>query len=90
MFFTMQEVVEKLSKTEEQIQELIQEGKLREFRDGTKLLFKVSEVEALAADLPRANDGEPDKNDWIETCDEQEQIYPLVIETIEYVESLME
>ncbi len=59
MFFTMQEVVDKLSKSQEQIQQLIQEGKLREFRDGTKLLFKVSEVESLGAQLPRANDGEP-------------------------------
>lgn len=59
MFFTMQEVVEKLSKTEEQVHDLIQEGKLREFRDGTKLLFKVSEVESLGAQLPRANDREP-------------------------------
>jgi len=37
-----------------------------------------------------ANSGVPDKNDWIETCEQQEQIYPLVLETIEYVESLME
>ena len=37
-----------------------------------------------------ANSGEPDTNDWIETCEEQSQIYPLVIETIEYVRSLME
>ncbi|MBW8015307.1 MAG: helix-turn-helix domain-containing protein [Planctomycetes bacterium] len=59
MFFTMQEVADKLSKSEEQIHELIQEGKLREFRDGTKLLFKVSEVESLASQLPIIADGEP-------------------------------
>jgi hypothetical protein len=34
--------------------------------------------------------GEPDKNDWIITCEGQKQIYPLIIETIEYVKSLME
>ena len=59
MFFTMQEVADKLSKSEEQIHVLIQEGKLREFRDGTKLLFKVSEVESLACQLPSAASGEP-------------------------------
>ena len=59
MFFTMQEVADKLSKSEEQIHVLIQEGKLREFRDGTKLLFKVSEVESLASQLPSAANGEP-------------------------------
>lgn len=59
MFYTVQEVAEKLSKSEEQIHELIQEGKLREFRDGTKLLFKVSEVESLASQPPSAASGEP-------------------------------
>jgi hypothetical protein len=34
--------------------------------------------------------GEPDKNDWIITCEEQSEIYPLIIETIEHVKSLME
>jgi hypothetical protein len=34
--------------------------------------------------------GEPDKNDWIIDCEEQREIYPLVIETIEDVRSLME
>jgi len=34
--------------------------------------------------------GEPDKNDWIATCEEQSEIYPLVIETIEHVKGLME
>ena len=37
-----------------------------------------------------ADANEPDKNDWIKTCEEQGQIYPLIMETIEYVESLME
>ena len=33
--------------------------------------------------------GEPDKNDWIITCEEQSKVYPLVIETIEYVRNLI-
>jgi hypothetical protein len=37
-----------------------------------------------------ANSGEPDKNDWIETCQQQGQIYPLIMETIEYIETLLE
>ncbi len=37
-----------------------------------------------------ADANEPDKNDWIRTCEEQEKIYPLVTESIEYVRSLME
>ena len=37
-----------------------------------------------------ATKGQPDKNDWITTCDQQEKIYPLIIETVEYVETLIE
>ncbi len=56
MFFTLQEVVEKLGKSEAQVQEFIKDGKLREFRDGAKLLFKVSEVEELAANVDELAD----------------------------------
>jgi len=47
MFYSLQEAAEKLNLTEEQLKEFVQEGKLREFRDGPNLLFKVDEVEAL-------------------------------------------
>ncbi len=50
LFYSLQDAIAKLNKTENQIKELIKQGKLREFRDGSNLLFKVSEVEALAAD----------------------------------------
>ena len=48
MFYTIQEVAAKLGKNEDQIKQLVQEGKLREFRDGAKVLFKINEVDALA------------------------------------------
>ena len=47
MFYKLQEVAEKLGKSEDEVRELVKEGKLREFRDGASLLFKVEEVEAL-------------------------------------------
>jgi len=47
MFYSLEEAVEKLNMTEEQLKELVGEGKLREFRDGSNVLFKVDEVEAL-------------------------------------------
>ncbi len=50
MFYSLQEVAAKLSKTEAEVQELIKQGRLREFRDGSNLLFKVDEVEALLSD----------------------------------------
>ena len=37
-----------------------------------------------------ADANEPDKNDWIKDCEEQRQIYPFIMETIEYVSSLAE
>jgi len=50
MFYSLQEVAEKLNKTEEEVKEIIKDGRLREFRDGPNLLFKVDEVEALMSD----------------------------------------
>ncbi len=50
MFYSLKETCEKLGKTEEQIKELVKQGKLREFRDRTNLLFKVNEIEALIVD----------------------------------------
>jgi len=49
MFYSLQEAAEKLNKTEEEIKQLARDGKLREFRDGPNLLFKVEEVEALVS-----------------------------------------
>jgi len=33
--------------------------------------------------------GEPDRNDWIRDCENQAQLYPLVQEAIEYLESMI-
>ena len=50
-FYSIQEVMEKLGKSEEQIKELVKDGKLREFRDGAKLLYKTKEVDSMVTDL---------------------------------------
>lgn len=50
MFYSLQEAAEKLNKTEDELKELVKEGRLREFRDGSNLLFKVDEVEALMSE----------------------------------------
>jgi len=54
MFYSLQEAAEKLNLTAEQLKELAQEGKLREFRDGPNLLFKIEEVEALIPEFKAA------------------------------------
>jgi excisionase family DNA binding protein len=58
MFYSIQEVATKLGKGEDQIKEMVKEGKLREFRDGAKILFKVNEVDAIAgpASMPFAEE----------------------------------
>ena len=48
IFYSLQEVCEKLGKSENEIKQLVQEGKLREFRDGSNLLFKVEDVDVLS------------------------------------------
>jgi len=42
MFYSLQEAVIKLRKTKEQVEELVRSGRLREFRDGANLLFKIT------------------------------------------------
>ncbi len=50
MFYSLQEAAQKLNMSEDDVQKLVEERKLREFRDGTNVLFKVAEVESLMAD----------------------------------------
>jgi len=50
MFYSLQEAAGKLNKTEDELKQLVTEGKLREFRDGPNVLFKVEEIEALMSD----------------------------------------
>ncbi len=51
MFYSLKEAAAKLNKTEEQIKEIVHQGRLREFRTGgSEVLFKVDEVEALMSD----------------------------------------
>lgn len=62
MFFSLQEAAEKLNMTEEQVVKLVREGRLREFRDGANVLFKVDEVEALMPDTDvTASQAAPDE-----------------------------
>jgi excisionase family DNA binding protein len=56
MFYSQKEAAEKLGVNSEQIKELVEQGKLREFRDGANILFKITEVEALVGkiDIPES------------------------------------
>lgn len=50
MFYTMDETKAALGKSEDEIKLLAREGKLREFRDGPRLMFKADQVETLKSD----------------------------------------
>jgi hypothetical protein len=56
MFYTIDETTQALGKTEEEVKQLTREGKLREFRDGPRLMFKADQVENLKAELGISGD----------------------------------
>ena len=47
-FYSIEEVCEKLGKTQDQVRKLVREGSLREFRDAGKIFFKAEDVDQLA------------------------------------------
>jgi hypothetical protein len=51
MFYTLDETKAALGKNEEDIKQLTREGRLREFRDGPRLMFKADQVEQLKSEL---------------------------------------
>src|ERR1043165_4235603 len=51
MFYTLDETQAALGKNEEEIKQYAREGRLREFRDGPRLMFKADQVEALKNEL---------------------------------------
>src|SRR5438105_3705879 len=57
MFYTLDEAKSALSRNEEEIKQLTREGRLREFRDGPRLMFKADQVEQLKNELGAAAAG---------------------------------
>jgi hypothetical protein len=56
MFYTLEEVCQKLGKNEDEVKEMVRTGQIQEFRDRDKLMFKVEQVDLLAS-------GEEDTSD---------------------------
>ncbi|MHC4565944.1 MAG: hypothetical protein ACYTE3_09315, partial [Planctomycetota bacterium] len=89
MFYSLQEALDKLNMTEEEIKQVVADGRLREFRDGANLLFKVEEVEGL---IPQAGDEaleealepvEPEAEDLEPVALEPEELEPAEPEVLE-------
>ena len=77
MFYSLQEVAEKLNKSEDDVKEIVRQGRLREFRDGPNLLFKVSEVEALLmsdTSIPASQEGGDEASPEVALAPEEEPV----------------
>ena len=57
MFYTMEEAKATLNKSEEEVKQYAREGRLREFRDGPRLMFKADQVEQLKSELTSGGGG---------------------------------
>src|SRR5579864_2156567 len=51
MFYTLEEARNVLGRSEEDIKQYARDGRLREFRDGPRLMFKADQVEQLRSEL---------------------------------------
>src|SRR5205823_9382579 len=63
MFYTLDETKAALGKSEEEIKQYSREGRLREFRDGPRLMFKADQVESLKAEMGGGGGGSRDQVD---------------------------
>lgn len=57
-FYSMEEVCEKLGKSQDEIKELVRDGTLREFRDAGKIFFKAEDVDKLSGEGASGDSGE--------------------------------
>src|SRR5712671_6388387 len=51
MFYTLEETKAALGKSEDEVRQFAREGRLREFRDGPRLMFKADQGDQLKADM---------------------------------------
>ena len=56
MFYTLDEAKNVLGRSEDEIKQYARDGRLREFRDGPRLMFKADQVEQLRSELSTGGD----------------------------------
>jgi len=56
MFYTLEEVCEKLGKSEDEVREMASSGQLQEFRDRDRLMFKVEQIDLLTGGDDESDD----------------------------------
>ncbi len=57
MFYTTDEAAQKLGLSGDQLKDLVTQNKLREFRDGARVMFKVDQVDKIASDKSGRSSG---------------------------------
>ena len=50
-FYTMKEVMEKLQKTEQEVQDLVKQGQLRQYMDAGKPMYKKEDIDTLTEEI---------------------------------------
>jgi hypothetical protein len=50
-YYDMQETMDKLRKSEQEVQEMIKQGQIRQYMDAGKAVFKVEDIDALAEEI---------------------------------------
>ena len=50
MFYTLDEAAAKLGASEQEVKDMAADGKLQQFRDRDKLMFKCAEIDAMSGD----------------------------------------
>ncbi len=73
MFYTLEEAAQKLGKSEDEVRELASSGRVQEFRDRDKLMFKVDQVDLLA----EQEDGEDGGDDELSLESDMSGMLPL-------------
>ncbi|QDU33982.1 hypothetical protein KS4_20420 [Poriferisphaera corsica] len=59
MFYTLEETAAKLGVSEQEIKDMAASGKLQQFRDGDKLMFKCAEVDTMAGSSGKDDSAAP-------------------------------
>lgn len=78
MFYSSDEVLEKLGISQEQLDKLVSEGNLREFRDGAKKMFKVDEVDNFNPIEISGDEDAPSQEDTPTGSSDSGDVIPLV------------
>jgi hypothetical protein len=69
LFYTLDEAAAKLGQTADEVRQLASTGRIQEFRDRDKLMFKVDQIDLLAASLGGDDSDEADMSSMIPLAD---------------------